>query len=281
MTVTQIPYQSSSQLAAEMVFYDQTDEGKKTYERIQNANDFLTFIRNSSEYRDIQQIIAQLPPKARVLDVGVAYGITSGMMGLSGLDVVALEPSLRLCEGMESFFHKMKLSIPVVCATAETMDKVEGSFDALVFYSSLHHCDDVPHALKNAYQLLKPGGKIFLYEPILKFYRSKEWFYRMLIENPTAVGHYGGNEHIYRYYEYCDFLKSAGFKIMASFPSLNYGVSPRRASWDNYIRYLLKKFYYTSLSKGAHKFSLFQKPLLNLGLLNTVIMGQKLKYENC
>jgi hypothetical protein len=64
---------------------------------------------------------------------------------------------------------------------------------------------------------LKEGGIVLaLNEPILKFYRSKESFYRQMEQDPVSVGHYGGNEHIYYHNEYIDLLKKAGFKHLES-----------------------------------------------------------------
>jgi hypothetical protein len=59
---------------------------------------------------------------------------------------------------------------------------------------------------------LKENGRIFLInENVLKFFRSKNWYYRSLAENPESMGHYGGNEHAYRHQEYVSMLKQAGF----------------------------------------------------------------------
>lgn len=40
-------------------------------------------------------------------------------------------------------------------------------FDLVAFSSVLHHIDDFPHAVREAYRVLKPGGRVFAYDPNL------------------------------------------------------------------------------------------------------------------
>ena len=48
-------------------------------------------------------------------------------------------------------------------------------------------------------------------EQVLRFYKKKSTYYRNLTDNPGKVQHYGGNEHVYRNYEYQILLTNAGF----------------------------------------------------------------------
>lgn len=156
------------------------------------------------------------------------------------------------------------------------MGQIEGLFDAIIFNSSFHHCDHVSEVLANVRQKLHEGGSIVLVnEPVLKIYRTKSWFYRTLKENPEKVGHYGGNEHIYRYGEYVDFLQKAGFNKVRSILSLNYGQFPKRASWDSSLRYAVKKIYYHLIKSFVARSVWFADFLKRLSLLNTVIFAQK------
>lgn len=160
----------------------------------------------------------------RVLDLGCGVGRTSLSLAVQGNHVAAVEPSRELCEAIEWNAKRLGLAkVDVHQTTAEQISQISGEFDVAIFHSSLHHCDDPQQALKEAYAKLKPGGRIFLIaENILKFYRSKAWFKRMLTEHPEEVDHFGGNEHIYRSREYRQMLWNAGFVNVTRSPTVMY-----------------------------------------------------------
>jgi len=189
--------------------------------------------------------------------------------------VTAVEPSPVPCRNMEAFFQRLGLKNTIVSGTAETMDQLTKKFDFVIFWSSLHHCDNPITALKNTYNLLRPGGKVLLFEPVLRFYRTKKCFYRMMIENPTKVGHYGGNEHIYRYQEYPEFLRVARFHHVSTIPSTRYSMTPKRAVWDGNVRWLIKKLYYRFTRHLTTKNPSFSRFLINFSLLLPLIVGEK------
>ena len=68
--------------------------------------------------------------------------------------------------------------------------------------------------------MLADGGLVILVEPTLKPWRTKAWFLRQLESNPIAMGHYGGNEHIYYNWEYDRMLRRAGFRQIRFSPIL-------------------------------------------------------------
>jgi 2-polyprenyl-3-methyl-5-hydroxy-6-metoxy-1,4-benzoquinol methylase len=232
MSVTQIPFPRSLELEKEMSFFSETPDGEKIFSQFKTSEDLIRHVETSFEYLDITRIPLMFPP-SRVLDVGVAYGLTSAYLALKGFDVTCVEPALKLCEDMDQNFSRLGIKIQVMQGIGEVLDQIKGPFDLVVFYSSLHHCDDMDKTLSGARQILAPGGKIFLFEPVLKFYRSKAWFFRQMEEHPEKVGHYGGNEHIYRTNEYINYLKKAGFINITMIPSLTYTRVPKKAPWDN------------------------------------------------
>lgn len=269
-----LEFRENQALTEEMEFYAGTDDGQKTYASLNSASDVVRFVESSNEYVDLKHVAARLR-SGRVLDVGVAYGVTSAYLAAHGHRVTAVEPSFRLCRDMEEFFRKIRLPVEVVQGIGEAIDQIQGEFDAVVFNSSLHHCNDVSLTLRNANKKLRRGGMIFLVnEPVLKFYRTKAWFYRTLKENPEKLGHYGGNEHIYRYGEYVNFLTSAGFSDVQSALSFNYSANAKRASWDSPLRFGIKKIFYKAMG-GVLRPAVASEPLKRLSILNTVIFATK------
>ena len=208
--VTQMDFAVSAALKKEMEFFSETNEGQKLFDGFRSVDDLVGYVEASPEYRDIE-VIAAARPTGKAIDIGVAYGVTSAYLAAKGWDVTCVEPSLRLCEDMERNFRRLGIRADIVNSTGEALTDLPAAADLVVFFSSLHHCDDVGKALRNARRALRDGGAICLYEPVLKCYRTKKWFYRTLEEHPEKLGHYGGNEHIYRFGEYARFLRDAGF----------------------------------------------------------------------
>ncbi len=275
MSVTKLIFESNPALVTELAFYGQTDQGWKIYAGFKTRGDIERFVQKSPEYCDLQQFVKRVKP-GRVLDVGAGYGITSAYLAIKGFEVVALEPSLRLCEDMDAFFRQHGLQVEVASGTGEAMALLEGPFDAVVFHSSLNHCFDAERALSNARRLLTVGGTIFVCAPVLAFHRSKEWCRQLLKRKPRNVGQYGANEHIYRFSEYMDFLKQAGFKSIEASPSLKYRLKPARASWDSGASYFVKRVYYVFMKFGCLNFELVWLSLAKLSLLSTVLFAEKI-----
>ncbi len=160
-----------------------------------------------------RKVMCLLPSNARVLDVGFGAGFSSLEFGRNGFSVTGVEPSAVNIEIASRAAEKFGIRFRSVQSTAEEMDThLRESFDAVYFNSSLHHCDDPCAALNNAFALLDEVGIVILIEPTLKPWRSKAWFSRQLEINPVAMGHYGGNEHIYYNWEYHRMLRKAGFR---------------------------------------------------------------------
>lgn len=184
-------------------------------ERMEGLDEAATFVREGGSLAPTQYegLLSRLPLNTkRVLDVGVGRGQSSMYLALQGYEVVAIEPNLRFCSILESEANRFGLHVTPCHGVAEDINKIDAQFDAVFFNASLHHCDDPRRALRFAFDRLKPGGKIFLVnENFLRPWRSKAWFQRMLVKDPTAMGHYGGNEHAYHNWDYAAMLRAAGF----------------------------------------------------------------------
>ena len=166
-----------------------------------------------------ERLISPIPPGACILDVGVGAGQSSMFLASHGYKVYALEPVFSHCQLIEEASEKYSTDVHVVHGVAEDISKLNIEFDAIFFNASLHHCDDIPKALKASHDRLKPGGKIFLVnENFLRPWQSHQWFEYMLENHPDEIGHYGGNEHSYHNWEYSLMLKQAGFASLTLLP---------------------------------------------------------------
>jgi 2-polyprenyl-3-methyl-5-hydroxy-6-metoxy-1,4-benzoquinol methylase len=155
--------------------------------------------------------VKMLEPHSQVIDIGVGFGQSSMYLASQGHRVTAIEPSEEFCRFLEYFSNKFDLNIEIHQCSIEAFNS-DRKFDVGIFNASFHHCSEPKAAMVKCHGLLKDKGRIFLInENMLKFYRTKNWFYKTLKKNPGKLDHYGGNEHAYRHAEYVRIIKQGGF----------------------------------------------------------------------
>lgn len=223
---------------------------------------------------EFQKQIEKFSASCRVLDVGAGRGKSSIYLASKGHRVSVVEPSLEYCRLVKSAADLYGLSLTIYNCNAESIHKIDKLFDLVIFNASFHHCDEPIKVLANCYNSLVEGGKtILVNEPILQFYKTKQSFYERLETHPEEMGHYGGNEHIYRFQEYVAMLKTGGFKNIAIEPHVcvtDYQLRVQQAEvktsqgkplYNSKMLLLKKTWYY-----WGYKFK-------NGGLLGKLILG--------
>lgn len=162
---------------------------------------------------ELKERIQSKDKSKKILDIGVGRGESSIYLASLGFEVSCVEPSSTPCKIIKHFSNKFNLPLKIYQCSAEYLNLIpENNFDICIFNNSLHHCDEPVKALKNCYELLTPGGSVFFMNEIfLRFYKSKNKFYKFITANPIKSGNYGGNEHAYYYGEYKKMLRKSGF----------------------------------------------------------------------
>ncbi len=114
----------------------------------------------------IGAIMSLLPPSpARLLDLGCGTGWTSIFYARSGYEVTGQDIAENAIVHAREFAERH--GVEGVTFSASDYEDLEGdaSFDAAVFFDSLHHAEDEFAALRSVYRLLKPGGVCLTCEP--------------------------------------------------------------------------------------------------------------------
>ena len=104
---------------------------------------------------------AELSPGKKALEIGCGTGLFTEKLLRSGTDLVAVDLSDDLLEKARA---RKLLHCTVERADAHELPYADASFDAVCGSSILHHLE-MEKALREAYRVLKPGGKIAFAEP--------------------------------------------------------------------------------------------------------------------
>ncbi|HOJ76273.1 MAG TPA: class I SAM-dependent methyltransferase [Phycisphaerae bacterium] len=130
------------------------------------------------QFRDLaaedQAILAELnlPPNARVLEIGTGTGHFARTAARAGCTVVALDVSPVMLEYAASRAREENLtSIEFRHAGFLTFSCPPASFDAAVSVAVLHHLPDLwkAVALHRVHEVLKPGGRFLLRDVVFSW----------------------------------------------------------------------------------------------------------------
>ncbi|HPG29352.1 MAG TPA: class I SAM-dependent methyltransferase [bacterium] len=173
--------------------------------------------------------IIKLDKTSKILDCGCGMGYLINHLKSYGFKNLT---GLESCKEMAYKAAKIT-GMPVVCGDAEDLDKhfSTGSLDVVIFSSMLHHVpslNDWFKIFKQAGNLIKPGGMIFIKEPaptiFLKFFMelSKYKFFYIGFLKSRLKGYAEELDlHYYFFKEwypnYKNILTSNGFEIVKDF----------------------------------------------------------------
>lgn len=103
-------------------------------------------------------MVAALPDRGRMLDVGCGEGRFCRMARARGLDVVGLDPTAALLDRARALDPGGRY----VEGRAEALPFEDASFDVVVFYLSLIDIPDIRAALAEAARVVRPGGRLLI-----------------------------------------------------------------------------------------------------------------------
>ena len=116
---------------------------------------------------------------AHCLDIGAGTGLFAHLLAEAGAVVQGIEPQAIFRE-----FARQKYGLAL---NGETIDArhwqegFDGFFDAVTLWDVFEHVNFPAETLQDAYNIIKPGGRLFLDTPRRDalFYRISEWSYRL------------------------------------------------------------------------------------------------------
>lgn len=109
----------------------------------------------------IRAFLAALKKARRVLDIGTGDGWPALPLARHLPQVVAVDASPRRCQAARENAHRQGLAnVEVVQAQAESLPFQGASFDGVVAGTAIEQCEAPLSALKEAFRVLAPGGRL-------------------------------------------------------------------------------------------------------------------------
>lgn len=114
----------------------------------------------------IDAIRSQLPDARVLLDLGAGFGVHAALLRIAGVPrVVALDYHTQKCRDGRALIGHLGLDgVDVLRGDATALPFPAASFDAVTAMASLSHIRDGPRALQEVVRVLRPGGRLYVFE---------------------------------------------------------------------------------------------------------------------
>lgn len=172
----------SSHHLIEEKFHDQWAQDQDGIPRqVDQAFEAIT----APENRQIIGSMGEIKNK-RILDIGCGLGEASLYFARRGAVVVAADISAGMVNALVQIAMNEQLKITGHTGPFEMIDLRDEAFDIIYAANVLHHVKDKADFLKNINKFLKPGGKVYMWDPLT--YNPLIWAYRLLarsVRTPT------------------------------------------------------------------------------------------------
>lgn len=145
--------------------------------------------------RCIQAVMQRFSPPGRVFDIGGGNGYVAAGLQQAGIPVALVEPGWQGVQNARARGVEL-----LVCSTLEDAHFSPGLLPAVSLFDVLEHIQNDRQFLESIYQLLIPGGRIYLTVPAFQALWSKDDVY---------AGHY----RRYRLGDVSRLLQDVGFRV--------------------------------------------------------------------
>lgn len=110
--------------------------------------------------------LARPPNSARVLDLGCGWGLSSELFSVMGCNVTAVDINAKFANLVRARASRLGMRTQVINSSFDELS-LDGLYDLIVFYESLHHAVRPSELISRVSRCLSPNGKIALAgEPI-------------------------------------------------------------------------------------------------------------------
>jgi len=119
----------------------------------------------------------------RVLEIGCGLGTDGAQFAKAGADYTGVDLTDAAVQLAQRRFELFQLPGTFQAADAEKLDFADNSFDLVYSHGVLHHTPDTAGAIREAYRVLKPGGRA-----VVMLYHRDSYNYRVNISILRRAG---------------------------------------------------------------------------------------------
>lgn len=122
----------------------------------------------SANSKIVQQLLGGTSAERRrsALDIGCGNGKFTRLLASLFRSVAGIDVKARKIEEAQQAARDAGLAIDFRTASADAIPFPDASFDVVAFSNSLHHMPDPRRALAEAARVLRPGGWLYVMEPV-------------------------------------------------------------------------------------------------------------------
>ncbi len=142
------------------------------FDQLAQKEDAKEWGSNVDKWQTVAHYLSPLPGGSRVLECGAGTGMYTLHMLKSGLRVTAVDLTDSALQIIRDIAAKQGVQDGLTTFSGDFLAVAKGfpaaSFDLVTFFKVLHHFADIASirdGIRQAYSLLKPGGRIVSLEP--------------------------------------------------------------------------------------------------------------------
>jgi 2-polyprenyl-3-methyl-5-hydroxy-6-metoxy-1,4-benzoquinol methylase len=173
-------------------------------------------LRYCGRMRRVLRILRQLPPGARVLEVGASQANATLLAAEAGWQAVALDRDERALRYAWRKYERGQFA--AVCADALKLPFLPQRFDALLAMEILEHLPEPPLALTQMREVLRPGGLIMVTTPNAAYVNENLPSYSHRPEHLEAMPEADASGHLFAFTlkELAELVTASGFEILSA-----------------------------------------------------------------
>ncbi len=157
-------------------------------------------------------VVSDLPPAAKVLDVGCGWGVSTEMLAWTGCDVTAVDIDPQFIELVTRRAEARNNLVTTARSSFDDFD-TEDRFDLVLFYECLHHAVRPWEIAAKFGAFLEPGGKLTLAGEPIQDRWWKTWGLRLDPMSIYCIRKYGWFESGWSASFITDCFERAGFEL--------------------------------------------------------------------
>ena len=114
----------------------------------------------------IIEFLKKTIPGGRVLEIGCGTGLLSLELSRNNFDVLGLDVSPKNIEVAKKYANRSSGKLDYLACDALNFTPENEKYDAVVFFRSFHHFENLQKLVENIRNWLAPGGKLAISEPV-------------------------------------------------------------------------------------------------------------------